>query len=237
MVTQPNRSYYDAFSATYDARRADGYHAVLDDLEAGLVLRHARGGSVLEAGCGTGLILERVRPYVKRAWGVDLSHGMLQRARARGHTVLQANLLSIPLPDAMFDVVCSFKVLAHVEPIREALAELGRLVKPGGVLMAEFYNPNSVRGLMWKVKRPGRVADGLHEKNVFVRFDSPQQARGHLPPGFSPVDERGARVVTVFPQAHRLPLLGPVLGALENELADPLARFGSFYTVVARRDA
>ncbi|MBI5496669.1 MAG: class I SAM-dependent methyltransferase [Deltaproteobacteria bacterium] len=236
-MPRDNRAYYDAFAERYDDRRADGYHALLDELEAGLVVRHARGGDVLEAGCGTGLILERVRPYCRRAVGVDLSLGMLQKARARGHRVAQAAITALPFPDASFDLVCSFKVLPHVEPIRQALAELGRLVRPGGVLIAEFYNPRSVRGLLWKVKPAGRVAAGVDEKDVFVRFDTPQQARGYLPPDFAVVGERGARVVTLVPQALRIPLLSTALRALESELADPLAAWGSFYSVVARRNA
>jgi len=237
MSTLHNRAYYDAFSEGYDTRRGGGYHALLDELEANLVLRHARGGDVLEAGCGTGLILERLRGVCRSVVGVDLSMGMLGHAHARGLNVVQANILEIPFKDASFDAVCCFKVLAHVERIDEALAELGRLVRPGGVLIAEFYNPFSIRGLMWNLKRPGKVALGLHEKNVYVRFDSPAQAQRRLPPNFSVVDERGVRVLTVLPQAHRIPVMGTALGMLERAAADPLARLGSFYSVVARRQS
>ncbi|MEW5851177.1 MAG: class I SAM-dependent methyltransferase [Myxococcota bacterium] len=234
---QDNRAYYDAFSQQYERHRHDGYHAMLDDLEADLVLRYARGGRVLEAGCGTGLVLSRLQPHCAQVVGVDLSGGMLRRAADRGLAVAQANILAIPLPDAQFDAVCCFKVLAHIERIEEAMRELGRLVKPGGVLVAEFYNPNSVRGLLWRIKRPGRVASHLHEKNVYVRFDTPADVDRLLPPGFRRVDQRGARVVTVVPQAHRLPVVGPALRAVEERLADPLASLGSFYSVVARREA
>lgn len=235
MSLKSNQTYYDAFAATYDARRAQGYHAMLDDLEAGLVLRYARGGDVLEAGCGTGLVLNRMAPYVRRAVGVDLSGGMLARARARGLTVAQGSVLALPVASASFDVVCCFKVLAHVEDIRSAMAELGRVVRPGGHLVAEFYNPRSVRGLLWRLKRPGRIAHGLDEKDVYVRFDTPAQAAGYLPDGFTSVDARGARVVTLAPQVFNLPVVGPLVAALETELADPLAALGSFYSLVARR--
>jgi ubiquinone/menaquinone biosynthesis C-methylase UbiE len=230
-----NREYYDAFSQGYDVRRGDGYHALLDDLEAGLVVRLSGGGDVLEAGCGTGLILERVRPFCRSVTGVDLSGGMLRKARERGLNVVQGSITDIPLKDASFDVVCSFKVLAHVEDITRAMSEMGRLVRPGGVLIAEFYNPNSIRGLMWKLKPAGKVATGVHEKNVYVRFDTPEKARSYVPAGFTVEGERGIRVVTVVPQAHKVPWLGTALRALESELADPLARYGSFYSVVARK--
>jgi ubiquinone/menaquinone biosynthesis C-methylase UbiE len=232
-----NRAYYDAFASGYDQRRRGQYHALLDDLEADLVLRYARGGSVLEAGCGTGLILERVRPHCRCAVGVDLSRGMLARARARGMSVAQASLLDLPLRDGLFDAVCCFKVLPHVEDPGAALRELGRLVRPGGVLIAEFYNPFSVRGALWRLKRPGQVARGLTEHDVYVRFHSPAAVKRMIPGGFSVIAERGARILTVLPQAHAVPGLGPLLGALERWLADPLARLGSFYSLVAQRQA
>jgi len=62
--------------------------------------------------------------------------------------VVQGSVTDIPFPDARFDVVYSFKVLAHVERIREALAEMARVLRPGGYLLAEFYNPLSLRGLI-----------------------------------------------------------------------------------------
>ncbi len=234
---QDNRAYYDAFAKGYDKGRDKGYHALLDELESGLVVRHAHGGDVLEAGCGTGLIMERITPFVKSVTGVDLSAGMLRHARARGLNVVQASITTMPLRSNSFDAVYSFKVLAHIPPIVEALAEMGRLVRPGGVLIAEFYNPNSIRGVMWRLKPAGRVAPGVTEKDVYVRFDTPAQARAYLPSGFTVVGERGARVVTLLPQLHRIPALGTALRAMESELADPLARLGSFYSLVARKDA
>jgi SAM-dependent methyltransferase len=168
--------------------------------------------------------------------GVDLSGQKLRQARTRGLPVAQSDLVALPFPDGWFDVVCCFKVLPHVERVREALAELGRVVRPGGLLVAEFYNPRSIRGLLWRVKTPGHVGHGINEREVYVRFDTPAQARAHLPGGFRVVAARGARVVTVLPQAHRVPVVGPALALVERLLADPLAAWGSFYNVVARKE-
>ena len=72
-----NASYYDEFAKSYEDRRGAGYHAWLDDAQANLVRRHASGGRLLEVGCGTGLILERLRHDFDEVVGVDLSEGML----------------------------------------------------------------------------------------------------------------------------------------------------------------
>ena len=68
-----NRDYYDRFAAGYEHERHDGYHALIDRLEVELATRYARGADVLEAGCGTGLILKELRVHAHTAIGLDLS--------------------------------------------------------------------------------------------------------------------------------------------------------------------
>src|SRR5258708_38275674 len=88
------RAYYDEFSARYEAERSPnrpgGYHALVDDLEVGLVERYGAGKEVLECGAGTGLLLERIAPFARAAKGLDLSPGMLEKAPQRGPRVRQA---------------------------------------------------------------------------------------------------------------------------------------------------
>src|SRR5687768_17800809 len=52
-------------------------------IESSIVIEHARGKRVLEVGCGTGLVLEKIAPVAASAVGVDLSAGMIAKARAR----------------------------------------------------------------------------------------------------------------------------------------------------------
>src|SRR4029077_18302752 len=106
---------------------------------------------ILECGCGTGLILERVARFARTAKAIDLSPRMLQAARERGLDVREASVTAIPFADRSFDVCCSFKVLAHVPDIGRALAEMARVTRPGGVVIAEFYNPVSIRGAIKRV--------------------------------------------------------------------------------------
>src|SRR5580693_491427 len=100
------RAYYDEFSYAYEVERRPnrpgGYHALVDDLEVGLVERYGAGGDVLECGVGTGLLLERIARFARSAKGIDLSPGMLERAKARGLDVREASVTSIPFGDAVF---------------------------------------------------------------------------------------------------------------------------------------
>lgn len=234
-----NRDYYDEFSHSYEHGRDRGYHALIDELEVDLVLRYARGANVLEAGCGTGLILKELAPHARRAVGVDLSAGMLAHAQRRGLPVVQASVTDLPFPDASFDVVCSFKVLAHVERIRDALAELSRITRPGGHLVLEFYNPMSLRGLVKWLKPPTRIADGTHDEHVYTRYDTLDQVRAMLPPGHEVVDIRGVRVVTPTAAVFNVAPVARLFHFLEWKAADApiLRRLGGFLIVVVRKPA
>ncbi len=235
-----NRSYYDAFAERYEARRGEndpgGYHELLDELEAELVERYGRGGDVLEVGCGTGLVLARIARFARRATGVDLSPGMLAHARARGLDVQEGSATALPFPDATFDVTCAFKVLAHVPDVRGAIAEMARVTRPGGTLLAELYNPLSWRGLLRRVGPARRVAESRRESDVFTRFDTPWQARRYVPPDCRLVAARGIRIVTPTAHAMAVPGLRVGLRALERRLCDgPLRFLGGFYVLVMRK--
>ncbi len=238
MAAKDNQSYYDEFSAVYEHGRHEGYHAFIDELETDLVSRYVTEESrLLEAGCGTGLILRALASRVKLAAGLDLSAGMLRTARKRGLQVVQASITHIPFPADTFDVVCSFKVLAHVRPIAEALREMARVLKPSGRLIAEFYNPLSLRYLIKRLKRPTRISHRTTDEAVFTRYDSLWQVRKYLPPGLTIETVRGIRVITPVSQVHDVPLLGPALRRLETHAADApgLRHLGGFLVVVARK--
>lgn len=235
-----NRAYYDAFSAEYEAERGDndpgGYHELLDELETGFVERFARDRDVLEVGCGTGLLLLRMQRFSRTVRGVDLSPGMLEKAKARGLDVLVGSATELPFASESFDVTCSFKVLAHVPEIERALDEMARVTRPGGVVIAEFYNPRSLRGLAKRLAPPGRVAEGKHEGEVFTRFDSPARARELMGRKLDVIATRGIRIVTPAARLMKNRLARAVLSRAERALADtPFSRFGGFYAVAGRK--
>jgi ubiquinone/menaquinone biosynthesis C-methylase UbiE len=239
-VTAPrldNKTYYDDFAGWYERERGQGYHQMLDDLEVDLVQRYGADKEVLEVGCGTGLILDRVARFARRAVGIDLSSGMLEKAAARGLEVQEASATDLPFADGSFDVAYSFKVLAHVEDIRLAMSEMARVVRPGGWVLAEFYNERSLRRLVKALKPPTAVSDSTDDHAVYTRYDTIDQIKSYLPPELEWVTSRGIRIVTPVAAVHRVPVLGAAVRFAEHRLADlPFAReLGGFLVAVARR--
>ncbi|MDX2092396.1 MAG: class I SAM-dependent methyltransferase [Kofleriaceae bacterium] len=232
-----NRAYYDDFAGWYERERHLPYHRMLDDLEVELVERYGAGKDVLEVGCGTGLILGRTAKFARSAIGIDLSGGMLARAAERGLAVAQASATALPIATASVDVAYSYKVLAHIPDIQGAMREMARVVRPGGWVLAEFYNARSIRRLVKAVKRPTAVSETTHDEHVYTRYDDARAIQSYLPPELEWVTSRGIRVITPAAKVLEVPVLGSALRWAEHRLADlPGARdVGGFLVACCRR--
>ncbi|MDP3277642.1 MAG: class I SAM-dependent methyltransferase [Deltaproteobacteria bacterium] len=231
-----NRSYYDEFSQWYERERGQGYHQMIDDLELAAAIPFARDRRVLEVGCGTGLILMRLAEVAREAKGIDLSPGMLEHARSKGLDVQEASATSLPFDDDSFDLTCSFKVLAHVEDIGLALSEMARVTAPGGTILAEFYNPYSLRYLAKTLGPAGKISAKTTESAVYTRYDSPSQARALCPAGFEFVRFHGVRTVTPAAAVFRSHSLGALFRQAELAVrTTPLANLAGFLVAEYRR--
>ncbi len=230
------RRYYDDFSESYDQARGRGYHRMIDQLELDLTEPYARNARVLELGCGTGLILERVAEIAKEAVGIDLSKKMAQRAMDRGLDVRIGSICDLPFEDERFDLCYSFKVLAHVPNIDAAIREAARVTRRGGHLLLEFYNPWSLRYLAKKATGPRPIGRGRSEADISTRWDSPPSIRRLLPTNLELVDYYGVRVITPFAAVHRIPGLAQGLSRAEQLASrSPLRYFGGFLVAVLRK--
>ncbi len=237
MTHRNPQEYYDDFSKVYDNPRDGGYHLFLDELETEILKNYVTGKTVLEAGCGTGLILKRVAAMAEKAVGVDLSPGMLEKARERGLECSQADLSALPFPDASFDAVYSFKVLAHVPDIKKAMQEMTRVTKPGGHLILEFYNPYSLRGLVKKLKPATKITGTAHDEQVFTRYDSCSDVLSYAPENISLIKTRGIRVLTPAAFVHDIPLLGSMLRGAERLVSSgPTSALAGFRVYIFRRN-
>ena len=206
-----NRSYYDDFAGWYDRGRDQGYHAFLDRSQLSLLAPHVANARICEVGCGTGLLLKEVAPHAAQSVGIDLSRGMLMQARDRQLNVVQGSATCLPVPDACFDLVYSFKVLPHVEDIQLALEEVARILVPGGRAFLEFYNSQSIRHLIKQLKPAHAVSDDTKDTEVYTRYDSPQRAASYLPTTLTLLRMHGIRVITPSALFHRVPIVKSVV--------------------------
>jgi SAM-dependent methyltransferase len=110
-------------------------HALLEPVLAGFA-EGARPLRILDAGCGTGGNLVPLA-RLGQAVGIDLAPEGIRLCRERGVRALRARVESLPFPCGCFDAVTSFDVIYHewVADDGAAVAEMARVLRPGGVLL------------------------------------------------------------------------------------------------------
>ena len=140
--------FFDSRASTYDAaydRGDSGAHQLRARMRVVLELAGAGPGAALDVGMGPGrLCLELVR----RGWtvsGVDGSPAMVERARAQlgaaAACLKTADAVALPFADASFDLVTATGVIEYVRDRPAALAELARVLRPGGAAVLSIPNP------------------------------------------------------------------------------------------------
>ena len=111
------------------------------------------GGSVLDVATGTGLVAERLLTEGHRVTGLDQSPDMLAVARSRfGDRVelVEASAAELPFADASFDHLTFTYLLRYVDDPAATLAELARVVRPGGTIAnLEFCVPRGIWRPLW----------------------------------------------------------------------------------------
>jgi ubiquinone/menaquinone biosynthesis C-methylase UbiE len=131
------RAEYDALAPHYE-RRWSGYIAA--SMEETLKRVHPiKGERVLDVGCGTGMLLERIVDQYpdSEVMGVDLSPAMVAQARRRlpqRVTLEAADAEALPFSTHSFDLVLSVSSFHFWPAPKDALAELRRVLRPGGRL-------------------------------------------------------------------------------------------------------
>ncbi|MFE6667298.1 class I SAM-dependent methyltransferase [Streptomyces sp. NPDC057697] len=162
------REFFTARAADWDTRFPDdapAFEAAADSLS----LRP--GDAVLDAGCGTGRALPALRAAVGprgTVLGVDLTPAMLESAvragRDREGTLLLADVARLPLGPEALDAVFGSGLISHLSRPGPDLAELARVVRPGGRLA--LFHPLGRAALAARHGRPVTDDDLRAERNL-----------------------------------------------------------------------
>jgi ubiquinone/menaquinone biosynthesis C-methylase UbiE len=147
-------AYFKANAPDWERLRA--LHIADEDVERAIVALLTREplDSVLDAGTGTGRMLELLAPHIGRGVGVDLSPEMLAIARDRlsridaGHCQVRlGDVHRLPLTNAAFDAVIFHQVLHYLDDPTAALREALRVLKPGGRILIADFAPHALEFL------------------------------------------------------------------------------------------
>ena len=139
---------YDEIADWYEQeflarQRPDGGRSEADPLGVDRALRDLLGrgrGTCLEVGCGTGVRAGTVRELGWTPVGVDLSAGMLRHARAR-LPVVRADAERLPVRDGAVAAAVAVMVHTDMPAYPAVLAEVARVLRPGGVLVHVGVHP------------------------------------------------------------------------------------------------
>lgn len=129
----------DYYAQYFSFERNDWWFVARRRIVLELIASHLpRSGEklhLLDAGCGTGITLEHLQRF-GTVLGVDNELVALNFCRSRDARKLTcAPLEALPYRDDSFDVVTCLDVIEHIEDDRQAVAELARVLRPGGLLV------------------------------------------------------------------------------------------------------
>jgi ubiquinone/menaquinone biosynthesis C-methylase UbiE len=148
MPRGPERNVdYDQVAPTYDERFAY-YAGAREGVGAALVslIREVGAERALDVGCGTGHWLRILGSLGCAVHGLDLSLGMLRRARAAGvANLIRGNAAALPFSRPMLDLVFCVNALHHFADAALFIREARSLLRPGGALAVVGMNPHEGR--------------------------------------------------------------------------------------------
>ncbi len=115
------------------------------------------GDSLVELGAGFGRLANEYTGY-RRVVLLDLSGVQIEAARERlkddpRYEIVEGDMFALPFEDASLDTVVCIRVIHHFEDPRPAIAEMARILRPGGVLVLEAANKRNFRAILLYVLR------------------------------------------------------------------------------------
>jgi SAM-dependent methyltransferase len=211
------------------------------------------GVDVLEIGCGMGTHSELLARAGARLTAVDITPEAVAMTRRRLQLrqlpgdVREADAERLPFDDASFDLVWTWGVLHHSSSFERCLAEVDRVLRPGGRLFMMVYHRTSaiyylhnvlIRGLVLGQRRHRSFAD-IYDANMdgaYARMFTRKEMAALLAPGYA-----RARIEISGQKAELLPVpASPLKQAVEERVPDAVARqllrrWGFFLVVDAIR--
>jgi SAM-dependent methyltransferase len=138
------------------------------------------GDRLIEVGAGFGRLADEYNGY-REVVLLDLSGVQLDAARERfggdpRYSVVEGDAFHLPFPDHSFDAVVCVRVIHHFDDPAPAIAEMARVLRPGGVLVLESANKRNLKAIaVYLLRRRGESpfrAGSQREANAYIVPDS-----------------------------------------------------------------
>jgi len=127
----------DGYDELYAAEQSSKYDAALKAVSS------LRFDMAVDAGCGTGLFLERLRAICDLVLGVDVSHEMLAKAKVRCRdssvSLVRADCSALPLRNCIADCVFAISLLKPGAVMTQQLGEMSRVTRMEGILVGTMF--------------------------------------------------------------------------------------------------
>lgn len=215
------------------------------DLIALRALLPPSGGRLIEVGAGFGRLAGEYSGYCEvvllDSSPVHVAAAVDKLGDDPRYRVELGDAAALPFADGQFDAAVCVRVLHHFGDPAPVIAELGRVVRPGGVLVLEYANKRNLKSIARRVlgrQRWSPFEPGAVEYRPFHYDHSPVSVRRALRrAGFEVERVRAASLFRIPGVTRRLPPRG--LARLEALLSEPLGSItpGPSVFVLARRSA
>ena len=139
-----NEAQWERHADWWQRAYSEGADAEYEDQILPLVARQVQGARrILDVGCGEGQVARRMASTGAEVVGLDPTAAQVEvaRARAGGPRYLQARAEALPCRDGSFDTVVVCLALEHVDAFEAAIAEVARVLEPGGRFVLLLCHP------------------------------------------------------------------------------------------------
>jgi len=187
---------YDEWAQSYDQDLASWSYQAPTAVAQIVVIRQPDAASVLDVGCGTGLVGRalRARGFAGRILGLDLSRASLELARRCGayDSLAPADLQQpLGLENGGVDAVVCVGVMTYLPDVEAVSRQLARVVRPGGLVVV------TQREALWHTRACRAVVDRLQSEGVWTPLEIAGPAP-YLPKGYGGTPEVGCYYLTAL---------------------------------------